>query len=271
MLEIKNLTCGYNQFTLKKVNLKLQGEEIVGIIGPNGSGKTTLLRAIAKVMKPFSGMVIFEGRDIVQMSGKDVAQNIAVVSQDAHIPLDISVHEFVSLGRIPYQSRFQFFDNKNDEKAITRALEETGTKQLKDRLLGNLSGGERQLVVIAKALAQEPKLLLLDEPTVFLDISHQVEILDLIKRLNKEKGLSVIIVLNELNLASEYCDKLLLLNNGTVHRIGKPQEVLEYRVIEDVYKTTVVVQNNPVSGKPYVYIVSEAEKQKGSNLCEGRD
>ncbi|MFH2137361.1 MAG: ABC transporter ATP-binding protein [Candidatus Omnitrophota bacterium] len=264
MLEIKNLTCGYRQFSLKEINLKLPGEEVIGIIGPNGSGKTTLLKAIAGVMPLISGQIVFEGQDVGQISRKNVAQSIAVVSQDAQIPMDISVKEFVGLGRIPHQSRFQFFDSKKDEEAVITALEETGVIHLKDRLLGNLSGGERQLVVIAKALAQEPKLLLLDEPTVFLDIAHQAEIMDLIKRLNKKNSLSVIIVLHELNLASDYCDRILLLNNGTVSRMGTPQEVLDYKIIEDVYKTTVVVQNNPVSGKPYVYIVPETVKRKGS-------
>ncbi|MCP4650513.1 MAG: ABC transporter ATP-binding protein [PVC group bacterium] len=264
MLEIKKLTCGYNQqFFLKDIDVNLPGEQIVGVIGPNGSGKTTLLRAISRVINPVSGSMFFEGRDINLISGKEVARKIAVVSQDMDIPSELQVEEFVGLGRIPHQSRFQFFQTKQDQEVVMQALEETGTVKFKDRVLGSLSGGERQLVVIAKALAQQPKLLLLDEPTVFLDISHQVEILDLIRRLHKTQKLSIIVVLHELNLASEYCDRLLLLNNGCLHRDGTPEHVLDYRIIEQVYKTAVVVKDSPVSGKPCVFVVPEEEMNRG--------
>ncbi len=256
MLEIRNLTCGYDQqFLLKDINFNLAAQEFIGIIGPNGSGKTTLLRAITKVIPPKAGDMFFEGKEIVRMNFKELAQSVAIVSQNIQPEFNLSVEEFVALGRTPHQQRFQFFESKHDQEIIRQAMDLTGTLRFRRRLVRHLSGGERQLVVIAKALAQQPKLLLLDEPTVFLDISHQVEILDLIKRLNTEKGLSVIIVLHELNLASEYCDRLILLNKGYIHSIGTPKQVLDYKIIEQVYRTTVVVENSPASGNPYVFIV----------------
>ncbi|MBW1678553.1 MAG: ABC transporter ATP-binding protein [Deltaproteobacteria bacterium] len=234
----------------------------MGIIGPNGSGKTTLLRAITKVLKPQRGEVLFEEKNIWRMEFKELAQKMAFVSQTPQVGLNMTVEEFVLLGRIPYFRRFQFLETRHDEEIARKAMVLTDIFELRKRFIGELSGGERQLTVIACALAQEPKLILLDEPTAHLDIAHQVGILDLIKRLNREKGLMVIIVLHDLNLASEYCNRLLLVDNGRIHKIGTPQEVLTYQVIEEVYKTTVIVRENPISLKPYVFVVSEEEKQK---------
>lgn len=262
MLEIKDLTCGYDsRFFLKDINFKIDKGELVGIIGPNGSGKTTLFRAITRVLKPEKGVIYLEGENIWQMGFKDLAKRIAVVSQSFEIGF-MSVEEFVLLGRIPYYARFQFLETKRDMEIVRRCMCLTDTFRFKDRLMGEISGGERQLVLIARALAQEPKLLLLDEPTSHLDIAHQVEILDLIKRLNREFGLTVIMVLHDLNLASEYCQRLVLINQGKIHKIGSPFEVLNYQVIEEVYKTVVVIEENPISSKPYVLVVPEEERQK---------
>ncbi|MCK4994311.1 MAG: ABC transporter ATP-binding protein [Candidatus Omnitrophica bacterium] len=262
MLNVNNLTCGYaNKPVLTNINFKLDRGDFVGVIGPNGSGKTTLLRAMTKIIKPYSGTVSFNGKLISRMNFREAARNIAVVCQEVNPYFDISVEEFVGLGRIPHQEKFAFIETKEDERIIRQAMEMAGIVKFRKRSLKNLSGGERQMVVIAKALAQQPKLLLLDEPTVYLDISHQVYILDLIRRLNKEQKVSVLIVLHELNLASEYCQRLILLDNGSVEKIGTPQEVLAYEIIERVYKTTVVVRENPISHKPYVFIVPEEEKK----------
>ena len=141
----------------------------------------------------------------------------------------------------------------------------TGILKLKKQEMNQISGGERQLVFIARALAQEPRLLLLDEPTTYLDITHQAGILDLIRKLNREFEITVIMVLHDLNLASEYCQRLVLMNTGRIHRIGAPEEVLRYEIIEEVYKTVVVVEKNPISSKPYILIVSEEERQKRKN------
>jgi len=262
MLEIKNLICGYDsKFLLKNINFRIDAGEFVGIIGPNGSGKTTLLRAITRVLKPGKGSIIFEGENIWQMGFKELAKKIAMVSQNFETGF-MSIEEFVLLGRIPHYEKFQFLETKKDVEIAKKCMNLTDTFRFKDRLMGETSGGERQLALIARALAQEPKLILLDEPTAHLDITHQVGILDLIKRLNKEFGLTVIMVLHDLNLASEYCQRLILINEGRIHKIGQPREVLDFQIIEEVYKTVVVVEKNPISSKPYILIVSEEERQR---------
>jgi iron complex transport system ATP-binding protein len=263
MLEIKDLTCGYgSEFFLKDINFIIETGELVGIIGPNGSGKTTLLRAITRILKPRKGSIIFEGKNVWQMTFKELAKKIAVVSQNFETSF-MNIEEFVLLGRIPHYEKFQFLETKKDVEIAEKCMSLADTFRLKDRLMGEISGGERQLALIARALAQEPKLILLDEPTAHLDITHQVGVLDLIKRLNKEFGLTVIMVLHDLNLASEYCQRLILINEGRIHKIGQPQEVLDFQIIEEVYKTVVVVEKNPISSRPYILIVSEEERQRG--------
>ncbi|MGV8058804.1 MAG: ABC transporter ATP-binding protein [Smithellaceae bacterium] len=151
---------------------------------------------------------------------------------------------------------------KKDAEAVRKAMDLTGTTKFKDRVLSRMSGGEKQLVLIARALAQEPKLLLLDEPTAHLDITHQVAILDLIRKLNRDFGLTVIMVLHDLNLASEYCHRLLLINNGRIYKMGLPDEIFNYRDIEEVYKTKVLIERNPVSLKPYIVLVTEEGRER---------
>ncbi len=261
MLEIRNLTCGYDaKFILQDINLTIEEKEFVGIIGPNGSGKTTLLRAITKIIRPQNGSIIFEGEDLESLSFRELAKRIASVTQNWETDLKMTVEEFVLLGRIPHLKKWQFLETNVDEEVAKKSMSLTDTLKFKDRPLESLSAGERQLVVTARALTQEPKLLLLDEPTSHLDIAHQVQILDLIKRLNKKNGLTVMIVLHDLNLASEYCERLVLLNNGLIHKIGKPEEVLTYSIIEEVYNTIVVVEKNPISFRPYILLVPEEER-----------
>ncbi|MFH0796515.1 MAG: ABC transporter ATP-binding protein [Candidatus Omnitrophota bacterium] len=265
MLAVKDLTCGYDvKFFLKDINFRIAPGELVGIIGPNGSGKTTLLRAITRILKPRKGSIILEGKNIWQMGFQELARKIAVVSQGFETGL-MTVEEFVLLGRIPHYEKFQFLETKKDIEIAEKCMTLTDTFKLKDQFMGEISGGERQLALISRVLAQEPKLILLDEPTAHLDITHQVGILDLIKRLNREFGLTVIMVLHDLNLASEYCRRLILINEGRIHRIGQPEEVLDYRIIEEVYKTVVIVEKNPLSSKPYILIVSEEVRKKGVN------
>ncbi len=262
MLKIINLTCGYGtKIVLYDVSFNINKGEFLGLIGPNGSGKTTLLRALSRTIAPMRGEILMEGKNIRTAPSKELARDIAVVSQNP--PLNhMSVEEFILLGRIPHYQGFQFFETKKDLEIAGRSMDLTGIFKLRSQSLSQISGGERQLVLIARALAQEPKVLLLDEPTAHLDIAHQVGILDLIKRLNKEFALTVIIVLHDLNLASEYCQKLLLINKGQIHKMGRSDEVLDYQTIEEVYKTIVVVGKNPLSSKPYILLVSGEERQK---------
>ncbi|MFA5144552.1 MAG: ABC transporter ATP-binding protein [Candidatus Omnitrophota bacterium] len=257
MLQIRDLTCGYDsRFLLQDINFKVAAGEFIGIVGPNGSGKTTLLRAISGVLKLKKGVILFEGKDIPRINQKELARKMAVVSQNPPVN-SLTTEEFVLLGRIPHFQRLQFLESKQDLEIAERAMALTGTLKLRGRPVEEISGGEKQLVLIARALCQEPRLLLLDEPTAHLDITHQVAVLDLIKKLNKEFGLTVITVLHDLNLAGEYCDKLILLNNGRIHKVGAPGDVLTYQVIEDVYKTVVLVKENPISRRPYIFLVPQ--------------
>ncbi|MFH0926638.1 MAG: ABC transporter ATP-binding protein [bacterium] len=262
MLKIENLRCGYDsRFILQDINFGIERGDFLGIIGPNGSGKTTILRAILRLLRPQKGSIFFEGQDIWKIKIKDLAQKIAIVSQS--LPQDsMKVEEFVLLGRIPHFKGIQFLETRKDIEITKRSLELTQTTRFKDQPLNEISGGERQLVLIARALAQEPRLLLLDEPTSHLDITHQVKILDMIRRLNKEVDLTVLMVLHDLNLASEYCSRLVLINNGRIYKIGNPEEVLDCQIIEEVYKTRVLVERNPLSVKPYVIVISEEQRQK---------
>jgi len=259
MLEVENLVCGYKEFLLKDINFKVNPSEFIGVIGPNGSGKTTLIKAITKLVELKEGKIVYQGKDITKLSFKELAKEIAVVSQDIYFPEMIKVKDFVLLGRIPHFKKFQFLETDKDLQIVEKVMKLTGVLEIKNRFLKEISGGEKQLVLIAKALAQEPKMLLLDEPTAHLDIAHKIKILDLIRRLNKKYGLTVLIVLHDLNLASQYCDRLILLKEGKIYKIGTPSEVLTYQIIEEVYQTVVVVKRNPFNFKPYVFLVSEEE------------
>lgn len=261
ILAAHNIYCGYeDKIVLEDISFNIEQGELVGIIGPNGSGKTTLLRALSRILKPGSGTVTLEGNDIWQMRYRDLARNVAVVSQRFQSGW-MSVEEFVLMGRIPYFSRFQFIESRHDREIAQKYIELTGIAHLGKKQMEEISGGERQLAQIAKALTQEPKLLLLDEPTSHLDITHQVGMLDLIKRLNRDLGITVVMVLHDLNLAGEYCNKLILINDKSIYRMGRPEEVLTYQAIEDVYKTVVVVDKNPISKKPFVLLVSEEDRE----------
>jgi iron complex transport system ATP-binding protein len=260
LLEIQHLVCGYDSFQIEDLSLSVAAGEFIGIIGPNGSGKTSLLRAITRILKPQEGALYLAGNNLRQMGFKEIARNVAVVSQTPGIS-HITVEDFVLLGRIPHHQRFQFLDTQKDMEVAEKCMQLTGIVKLKGKGVGELSGGERQLVLIARALAQEPRLLLLDEPTTFLDISHQMRIMDLIQRLNRESGLTVIIVLHDLNLAGEYCHRLVLMKEGRLYKSGAPDEVLTYQTIEEVYETLVVVGKSPVSARPYIFMVTEEERK----------
>lgn len=255
ILTIENLSCGYPKFQLSDININIPVGSFAGIIGPNGSGKTTLFRAITGVLSLKSGKIWLSEKNLKSFSLRERAQNIAIVSQFIEAG-DMSVEDYVLMGRIPYHSRFNFFESAEDYEIARKYMKMTDTWRFKDQLMSELSGGEQQLAGIARALTQQPQLLLLDEPTSHLDITHQVHILNVLQQLNQEMGLSVLMVIHDLNLASEYCDRLILVNQGKIHTQGTPEEVLTFQHIEDVYRTVVVTQNNPLSGKPAVFLAS---------------
>lgn len=271
ILRIKNLACGYDtKAIIKDISFSVKEGDFLGIIGPNGAGKTTLFRAITGILPPWSGGIFYKGRRILEISPRNFAREVAVIPQILEIPFAFSVEEFMLMGRFPHVGRFEALKEK-DYKILEEALVFTDTFSLRERKIFELSGGERQRVILAQGFVQEPRLLLLDEPTLHLDIAHQVQILDLVKKLNKEKNLTVIIVLHDLNLASSYCDRLILLKEGTIFKEALPQEVLTYQNIEEVYKTIVVVKENPISSKPYILLVSEEDKRQKREKWKQKD
>jgi len=256
ILTVKNIFGGYhsNKNVIKGIDFEVSVGSFVGIIGPNGCGKSTLLRLMNRALKPFTGNVLFDGQDISQIGFKEFFRMVAVVSQDLALEMPFNVYEVVAMGRIPHLSRLQA-EGADDLRVVDEALRLTSSWGIRDKNLNELSSGERQRVMIAMAIAQEPKLLLLDEPTSHLDIGHQIQILDLLKKLNCENKITIVIVLHDLNLAAEYCDRILLLDEGKVFKDGKVDNVLTYENIEAVYKTVVVVKENPISHKPHVMLV----------------
>ncbi len=256
LLSTRTLRFAYNGTTvLDDVNLSLRQGDLVALLGPNGSGKTTLLKLLCGILLPRAGMVQWQGTDMAALRRREMARRIAFVPQELTVPFAFTVSEIVSLGRIPY-ARPLLGETARDRIAVERAIDLTGTRELASRYFGELSGGERQRVVIAMALAQvasvtdelgegRPAVLLLDEPTVHLDINHQIEILELIHSLNRTNGLTVLATMHDLNLASLYFDQIVLINAGRLIIEGTPDEVLSKERIESVYLTDVVVEGHP--------------------------
>ncbi|MDA0990328.1 MAG: ABC transporter ATP-binding protein [Verrucomicrobia bacterium] len=252
---MENMTCGYRGgFQLQDVSLRVASGELVGIIGPNGSGKTTLLRAMARELSPTSGSILLESKPLATIPRRALARRIAVVAQAPPLA-GMRVEDYVLLGRIPHYSSFQFMESEQDFAAAERAMKQTGCLTLRGQDMATLSGGERQLALIARALCQEPQLLLLDEPTSYLDLANQVAILALIRRLNQAMKMTVVMVLHDLNSASDVCDRLILMKAGRLVRAGSPAEVLDRDLLESTYLTGLVIDRNPVTGQPYVFPV----------------
>ncbi|MGA1866986.1 MAG: ABC transporter ATP-binding protein [bacterium] len=257
IFQVDALSCGYNtKNILDNISFSVNKGDFLGIIGPNGAGKTTLFKVMTRILKPFFGKILYKDKDIYSFSLIDFAREIAVIPQFLEIPFSYSVEEFVLMGRFPHNGRFTSL-RQNDYRILENVLSLTDTSHLRRMNMSELSGGERQRVVLAQGFAQEPSVLFLDEPTAHLDITHQVQTLNLIKKLNKEKKITVIIILHDLNLASSYCNRLILLNQGKIFKKGSPSEVLTYQNIEEVYKTVVLVKQNPLNSKPYVVLVTD--------------
>jgi len=255
LLTIEDLVCGYDGTeVLRGLSFYVEEGEFLGIIGPNGSGKTTLFRVIGGSLKPLKGRILIRGREVSSVSRLEMAREVALLPQFIEILFPFTVEEFVMMGRYPHIPRFGR-TTRRDLAVVEKSMEMTGTLSLRKRMISELSGGERQRCLLAQGLAQEPKLLLLDEPTAHLDIGHQIEAMDIVKSLNRDREITVLVILHDLNLAGEYCDRLVLLDDGSIHSSGKPKDVLTYQAIEEVYRTVVVVSTNPISSSPHVFPV----------------
>lgn len=262
VIEAINIKYRYGkEWVLNEFNLKVAQNEIVGIIGPNGSGKTTVIKLLSRVLYPDSGTIKLLGRNIADMKQKEIAKIVAVVPQGTSIAFSFTVREVVLMGRSPYLGLLQI-ERESDLKIVDHSMALTDSLEIADRNIDELSGGEQQRVIIARAISQEPKIMLLDEPTSFLDINHQVEIYDLIKRLNSEKNLTVIIVSHDLNMASEYCDRLVLMKDGKVYKEGTPREVITESNIREVYGINVMVTDNIITGAPHITLLSKLMSRK---------
>jgi iron complex transport system ATP-binding protein len=254
-LQVRQVSFSYlNGLVLHNINLLVNAGEMVGLIGPNGSGKTTLIKLASGILKPKEGEISLDGSSLSQLSRKSIARSVAVVPQQFHIPFAFTVNEVVTLGRIPFLRAFAG-ESKVDRQLVANALELVGITELRERRFDELSGGERQKVILAMALAQQPKLLLLDEPIVHLDIAHQIEILELIRRLNVEQGLTVIGAMHDLNLAALYFDRLILLKEGRVSADGTPAQVLTETRIKEVFSASVRVESHQVTGVPHIIVM----------------
>jgi len=253
-LKMQNVSLGYDRKpVLEDISLQVQPGGIVGLIGPNGSGKSTILKALSGVLPPYSGKIFLDGKDIKRISRKELACLVGVVPQMPLLPSAFTAFEIVLMGRNPHLGLFQYEGPK--EMAIAwESMEKTATQALAERTISGLSGGEIQCVLIARALAQETKAILLDEPTANLDIGRQVEILDMIKELCRENNLAVLAALHDLNLASQYCDRLFLINNGRICASGTPGEVITAGNIWEVYGARDCVYTHPVNGLPSVLL-----------------
>ncbi len=233
---------------ISNIDLRVAPGEILGIIGPNGSGKSTLVRALGGLRAPDRGEVLLDGRGLDTIGRRERGRVIALVPQETHVSFPLKVRDLVLLGRSPHTGAFGW-ESARDLDVARRAMERTDVLALADRPIDELSGGERQRAVLARALAQEPRVLLLDEPTTYLDLRHTVLLLDLVATLCAEEQLTVVLVLHDLNLAGMYCDRLALLSDGHLHSYGAPAEVLVYKDLCEVYGTDLYVAPNDVTGQ----------------------
>jgi iron complex transport system ATP-binding protein len=256
-LTVNNISFSYRSDTPMLTNLSfhVQKGEFLSFVGPNGSGKTTLLRLLDRIFLPHSGSIFLTGKELSAYSRAELAKRIAFVPQDTTIQFPFTVLEIVLMGRSPH-SRGSMFESEHDREIALKMLDITDTKHLAHQPITTLSGGERQRVFIARALAQQPEILLMDEPNAHLDIAHQLDIFNIVKTLNAETGVTVISVSHDLNLASAYSDRIGMLVCGTLTTIGTPDGVLTKENIENVFRTHVLVDRHPSSNSPRVTLIT---------------
>lgn len=268
MIRVRDLTCGYpGRRVLDGLSLDVGAGEFVGILGPNGAGKTTLLMALSGIVHARSGSIEVLGTALHAMTSRARARSMAVVTQESEARLPFSCAEIVRMGRYPHRKRWQM-ETVEDREAVTRAILLTDTGDLADRPVTEVSGGERQRVMMARALAQSTPLLLLDEATSAMDVRHKLKLFGLLERLNRDEALTVLTVLHDVNLAAFFCKRLVFLKNGSVRADGPPEEVLTERVLEEVYETRALIQDIPGTGKRQVVFLPHGHPSEEFSSCD---
>lgn len=259
-IEARALSIGYDSNALIStgLNLTIEPGSFVAIVGPNACGKSTLLRAMARLLAPQSGAVLLDGRDIAARRSKDLARQIGLLSQSSVVPDGMRVAELVARGRYPHRRTFSGWSSA-DEEAVAAAMTATDVISLSERVVDELSGGQRQRVWVALALAQDTPTLLLDEPTTFLDIAHQIEVLDLFRTINRRQGRTIVAVLHDLNQAARYADRIVAMRDGNIVAQGAPVDVVTAEVIRSVFDLACQVMTDPVSGTPLVLPLMRAD------------
>ena len=265
MLQVRDVKFSYTKPLLKGVSFNIVSGELFAVLGPNGSGKSTLLKIIVGILKPESGSVSIDGRNPASMTRRDIAKAVSYVAQESAVRFPLTTMELVLQGRFA-QGRLIGFESERDVSEAEWAMRATETIEFAARPVTELSGGERQRVMLARALAVRPKLLVLDEPVANLDIAHQVKMLELIKRLTIEEGMTAMVVTHELNLAAEFATSVLLLKNGDAAACGSPREVMTRSALRAVFHTDLLVDESPASGAPRVTLIGRQDPRESNSL-----
>ncbi len=253
LLEMQEAVFAYrSEPVLDRVSLTIRQGDFIAVVGPNGSGKSTLLKLLSGILKTRSGTVRYRGADMKDIKRKELARSLAWIPQEHPMTFDFKVSEIVMMGRHPYLSAWSF-EGEDDLRIIHEAMRLTDTEVFAERGFNEISGGEKQRVMLASAIAQEPEVMLLDEPTSALDIKYQVQILDILERLNRERSMTVVLAMHDLQLAARYCKKLVLLHAGAVMKEGTPEDVLQKEILENAYEVNVKLLRDPDDGRFLVF------------------
>ncbi|WP_411955090.1 ABC transporter ATP-binding protein [Alkalibacillus sp. S2W] len=264
-IQTEQLSLGYkDELVIEELDLTIPKGEITAFIGSNGCGKSTLLKSLARLLKPKDGSVELAGKDIDKTSTKEIARQLAIMPQSPQAPEGLTVLQLVKQGRYPYQSWYKQW-SEEDEEAVQYALDVTGIKEFEDRTVDSLSGGQRQRAWIAMTLAQDTDIILLDEPTTFLDLTHQIDILDLLSELNEQEGRTIVMVLHDLNLACRYADHIVAIQGKSVFEQGDPDEIITPQLIHSVFGLQCQVTCDPICGSPMCIPYSRQRQMKGAN------
>ncbi|MGE6379139.1 ABC transporter ATP-binding protein [Peribacillus muralis] len=262
ILRMENLETNYEKFTVfKNLNLEIKEGLVTTIIGPNGCGKSTLLKTIGRILKQKSGSVFIQGQDLHKIHTKEIAKQLALLPQNPVAPAQLMVEELISYGRYPHRNNVNKL-TKEDKETIEWAMDITKTLSFRNRQIANLSGGQRQKVWLAMALAQKTEILLLDEPTTYLDMAHQLEVLQIVEKLNKEQKITTVMVLHDINHASRFSHEIITMKEGEIIKIGSPAEIITPAVLEEVFRIDARVMIDPANGAPVCFGYDNLSQQE---------